>query len=323
MNLLIFQFANVLIEKKWIFFQLEKLVNHVSPSSAAAVPKAITTPMLPLSPQVQKPEHKQIDRINVSKRTSTIIKSAPPSILFQSNTIRQAANAHIPQAYPNQMLSANNMNVQQHPQQLPNRILNKTQISPITAQKNAIASDSPEILSTAETDEFFHFDDGQILTMQDLIANGYKLVNSDANGMVVDNDDENIVSEQAVETRTDDNYANSPPIADTDDKTFALLSKLALRVVKIETNQKAFDRRMERLETGINLILDALSVDRLDLAVQSKAPLNAGQPGAIVSNFKKIANVAELNAFEDKLRNPIHHQEMVRLTIFRKDYFKF
>lgn len=283
-------------------------------NNAAAPPTATSTaaPMLLTSPGVQKQTQNQNDGtfsnvlISVPASPAGISKAATPSIRFQSNIIRQA----------------DNMNVQQHIPQQPNQ-LNTTQILP-----NFIDSDAgPVITPTSET--LYQLADGRILSMTGLLASGFKVVESDISTSVGDDDEPLIVTEpsitvpaeenyqdtNAVSTSDNDNDANGVPMPDDDDRIFSLLSKLAHRVVKIETNQKAHDRRMERLETGINLILDALSVDRSHRAIQSRPPLNAGPPGALLSDFKKIATVAELNAFEDKLKNPVFYKEAVRFTI--------
>lgn len=104
-------------------------------------------------------------------------------------------------------------------------------------------------------------------------------------------------------------------IIDADDTVITVLQKIAMKAVKIEANQKNFDRRMQKVETGLRLILDVLSIDGMDKA-KGIAPMNE-LPGALVSRFKPIDTTDELNTFENNLKNTVFYNETVRNTFVR------
>lgn len=89
----------------------------------------------------------------------------------------------------------------------------------------------------------------------------------------------------------------------------SLLPNIALKIIKIEENQKAAEKRLANIEKGIAMILNALSIDESSGKTKG-APIYCTQ--GLDTQFKKITTVDELKAFEDNLRNPKFHAEKVR-----------
>lgn len=126
----------------------------------------------------------------------------------------------------------------------------------------------------------FALSNGDIVTADKLIAHGS---NDDFNG----------------------NFAAS------DDPVLRLLSSVALKLTKIEINGKAHERRMANIERGIGLILDAMNIDSSSDVRTSKELVNKEPLGSLVSKFKRMDTVADLDKFEEKLRNPAFFKEKV------------
>lgn len=129
------------------------------------------------------------------------------------------------------------------------------------------------------------------MSADDLIMDGHKVAGSE--NAIPEQDD--VVSDE-----------NKDAIIDADDTVITVLQKIAMKAVKIEANQKNFDRRMQKVETDLRLILDVLSIG-------GKASMNE-LPGALLSHFKPIDTTEELNAFENNLKNTVFYNETVRTS---------
>lgn len=95
---------------------------------------------------------------------------------------------------------------------------------------------------------------------------------------------------------------------DATDIQSSLLLNIALKIIKIEENQKAAEKRLANLEKGIGMILNVLSIDESDGKWKGTPIYNQGSD----TQFKKITTVDELKAFEDKLKDPKFHAEKVK-----------
>lgn len=96
---------------------------------------------------------------------------------------------------------------------------------------------------------------------------------------------------------------------EADNDAMPFLANIALKLSKVVENQRGLDRRLLKIEAGMGLILEALSVDGW------KAPsMTNGPPGALACSFKLICTLDDLNTFEDKLKSSVFYTEKVRTT---------
>lgn len=149
----------------------------------------------------------------------------------------------------------------------------------------------------------------QASTIVDDSSNMYQLVDGTFVSM-----DELIVSTGADDADGVSASANTEPTtSNADASILSLLSNIANSVAKIATNQAKYDRRMDKMEANIGLILRALSID---VSSNASGPSNNEPPGALVSRFKPIDTVDELDLFEKRLQNPAFFAQTVRYTKF-------
>lgn len=215
--------------------------------------------------------------------------SAPPSIVIHSNNLIRAPS-EIPMNFSQNQMMTLVANANQQPAAA--FVVQSQQQQPNESQRHSSLADNIE-----NAQVFYKLPNGQIVSESQLIA---------------------APSEKAANESTEFDEINAS--SDNDDTTFddindvvdgspSLLAKIALKVVKIEANQKVQDKRLANIEKGISLLLEARFIDNsAEAAKSTRAQVNT----SLSCGFKKIVTVDELKAFEEKLRNPAFLKEKVR-----------
>lgn len=125
----------------------------------------------------------------------------------------------------------------------------------------------------------------------------------------------------SAEVSTDNEFLASVSTADEDSAQKSngtitnnqgpILSELTLKVVKMEEHLKSIDRRLGKLESNIDLIINALGIHGSSKNIQKIALSKNEPPGALVFRFPQIKTIEELNWFENKLVSPVFYKESV------------
>lgn len=87
-------------------------------------------------------------------------------------------------------------------------------------------------------------------------------------------------------------------------KIHQLLSTMAFRMSKM-------DSKLDIMAENFALILKALSTESAN-DQKILPPVETSEPGTIITYFKPIDTINDLNEFEQKLKNPLFHKESVR-----------
>lgn len=224
---------------------------------------------------------------------SILVHQSPPSILrpsqFHLDMPQQQQQSHTifgtHLLQQNKLSETRSLNVEQK-QTEPQQMIHSVTNLPLPQQSQAHTFDMNAAMNS---DPLFELPNGEIVTADKLIAHG----SNDA---------------------FDGNFAAS------EDPVLRLLSSVALKVTKLEINDKSHERRMANIERGIGLILDAMNIDRSSDVGTSKELANKEPLGSLASKFIRMDTVADLDKFEDKLRNPAFFKEKVKYYIIILTY---